>query len=171
MTSVIDDIKEIVLMMRERTDGVVPHFIPGHRREINNILLNESQDRVASPLRYPLLTLFTPFDIVNQNGIREITLNIGIFESTDKNYTTEERNEYIIKPVLYPLYELFFECIRESGLFFWPNDLEIPLHTQVDRPLWSIEEREGRVAHILTDPLDAILIRDLKLNQFLRTCK
>lgn len=165
------DIETIVNRMKAK--GATIYYEYGHRKEIAARLAEKGTDAVRMNERYPMLLLESaPEEAVN-GGVRNITMNIGIFASTqhlDSGQSSLERMNSVIVPVLYPLYELFFECLNESGLYHWSGDLRKPPHTKRDKPLWSIEDREGNLRFILTDPLDAILIEGLKVSQRLDRC-
>lgn len=169
---VTHDIESIVNRMKAK--GATVFYEYGHRKEISARLAEKGSDAVKMHERYPMLLLESaPEEIVN-GGVRHITMNIGIFALTPEAETGRsslERINEIIIPVLYPLYELFFQCLNESGLYSWDGDLRKPPHTKRDKPLWSIEDREGNLKYILSDPLDAILIEGLKVSQRTDKCR
>jgi hypothetical protein len=109
------------------------------------------------------LRLDTPKKTIN--GIVEHNLNIAIIEETKRNLNAEERLEQVFIPILYPLYERFFEELRNSGLFMWPNDQDKPEHVSIDRFYYGVTQGSGNVENVFADPLDAIEIIDLKLRQ------
>jgi hypothetical protein len=174
MKIVTDNIGLVVAAMR---DAVIPnpkakgagspYYMYGHRREIDNRLLEKYEDKVFKYQRYPLIALACPIPEVINGGVLEYTLNLAILCSTDKGYNAEERMENVFKPILYPLYEEFFDALRDSGLFMWPGNQERPQHTKVDRFYYGTQFSEGTEVSIFTDPLDAVEIIDLKISSYI----
>lgn len=147
-------------------DGeTAPFYAYGHRLEIARALQLRSRDKVFKIRRYPLIALKMPFIESLNNGINTVKLNIGIFAYTDKNLSTPQRMAQIFEPTLIPLYDMFIEALRDSGLFSWAGDQEIPPHQKILRPLFGIQTEEGSDRNIFNDPLDAIEIIDLELSQ------
>lgn len=189
MNFVVDDIGTVVNSMRpldnsygngmidyltsigqNENNDLKPFYMYGHRLEISNRLLDKDKDMVYKYQKYPLIALRMDFPERVVDGMWQYTLNLAILTYTEKNYNAEERYTNVFKPVLYPLYERFLKVVRESGLFTWPGDQEYIPHTKYDRPFWGISEREGNSKNIFNDPLDAIELVDLKLNQRIKNC-
>lgn len=179
---IVKDIGEVVNAMRvlEQQDGYepapsdeqiaqpgwgAPYYMFGHRKEIANRLQEQGKGKVEKKQRYPLiaLRLDTPEKIFGD--VVEHTLNLAIISETQRNLNAEERLEQVFIPILYPLYERFFEELRNSGLFMWPNNQDKPEHIKIDRFYYGTPQGAGNVENIFADPLDAIEIIDLKLRQ------
>lgn len=172
MHPVTHDVEAIVNRMKAK--GATIFYEYGHRKEISARLAEKGTDAVKMNERYPMFLLESAPEEVIVDGVRNITMNIGIFASTkhvDQGATSLTRINEVIVPVLYPLYDLFFQCMLESGYYSWTGYQPRPPHTKRDKPLWSIEDREGNLKFILSDPLDAILIEGLKVSQRLNQCK
>lgn len=169
---VTHDIEAIVNRMKAK--GATVFYEYGHRKEISARLAEKGTDAVKMNERYPMLLLESAPEESIVGGVRNITMNIGIFASTDHvntGATSLTRMNDVIVPVLYPLYELFFQCMNESGFYYWSGDQRKPPHTKRDKPLWSIEDREGNLKFILSDPLDAILIEGLRVSENINKCR
>jgi hypothetical protein len=147
---------------------LMPFYMYGHRLEIANRLTEKTKDPVFKYQKYPLIALRLPVTEFVSDGMWRFTLNIAILTFTDKKYTSDQRYEHVFRPVLYPLYQRFLEEIRNSGLFVWPQDQEFPEHTKIDRLYWGTQYSEGNEKNIFNDPIDAIEIIDLKLNQVVK---
>lgn len=176
---IVDDIGAVVEAMRgpvfseEFSDEFhldIPFYKYGHRVEIAKRLdeMNRSTDQKNK--KYPLIALRLDTTEEVSNGIWHFNLNIAIVNYTKANYNAEERYDQVYKPVLYPLYIRFLTALKQSGLFFWPGDQTFPSHKKIDRLFWGTAGSEGNIKKIFSDPLDAIEIIDLKLNQELKTC-
>lgn len=180
MNILVDEIGAIVTSMQNLSisdakkfgiDGGLesPFYTYGTRVEINRYLTRLDQDMVLKYKKYPLIALRLDTSEVMNNGVFNYDLNIAIFTLTDKNYTAQDRYTKVIKPILIPLYTLFLDRVKASS-FFWPGKQAYPPHTKVDRPYWGIEGAEGSTATVFKDPLDAIEILNLKINQKVKTC-
>jgi hypothetical protein len=161
---IVESIESIVTSMQQ---SGVPNFMYDNRVGLNKRLIEEGKITAKKNFRYPLIALKTPFDEHVKNGRVHVQLNIIIVQETEKEYTTPERREQVFKPILYPLYKKFLETLTQSGLFYWEHsvDGELPEHIKVDRYYWGTHSTNGNVANILSDPLDAIEIFDLKLSK------
>lgn len=149
-----------------------PFFMPGHRQEIANNLLEMNSSYEHRYRKYPLFALNTDIVETIEGGLVEYSLNIAILCYTDPNYTTPQRKELVFKPTLYPLYQLFMTCLAEEG-FFWEQNGEqteqFP-HDAIDRYYWGVREggnsaQRGNTANIFEDPLDAIEIVNLRVKR------
>ena len=150
---------------------LMPFFMAGHPLEIAQRLTDKDKDKVYKYQKYPLIALRMDIQESVSKGIWSYSLNILILNYTDKKWNAEQRMEKIFKPVLYPIYERFMGELRNSNLFFWPGNQDYPEHTKVDRPFWGTEsQQQGNVKNIFNDPIDAIEIIGLKLNQRVKNC-
>ena len=149
---------------------LMPFYMYGHRLEISKRLLAKDKDKVFKYQKYPLIALRMDIAETVSNGIWSHSLNILILNYTNKGWNAEERMANIFIPVLYPIYERFMLELQNSPLFFWSGNQDYPEHTKIDRPFWGIENQEGNVRNIFNDPIDAIEIIGLKLNQRVRNC-
>lgn len=181
MNVLVDDIGKVVQAMRNggsfdlySDDTFVgdgsPYYIFGHYQEIANRLLEKDADTDFKFKKYPLIVLRMDFtEDVNQ-GMWRSALNVIIVNLTNPGYNAEQRYASVFKPLLYPLYEKFLKALRDSGLFSWDQKLEMsyPPHTKIDRPYWGTPGPQANLANIFNDPLDAVEILNLKLNQRLK---
>lgn len=183
MRIITDDIGEVVALMRpidadygqpmvdyiaakNTPDNValMPYYLPGHRMEINSILLKKDADKVLKYQKYPLVALRLDIpEEVDQYGYVNYNLNIVILTLTDKNWTYEQRKENIFVPVLIPLYDRFITELGNAGLFQWEGDQRRPPHTRILRPFWGTSREEGNEKYIFSDPLDGIELTGLQL--------
>lgn len=164
MNYIVDDIGKVVEAMRGV--GETPYYMYGNRREIAGRLLQKDKDKVLQYKKYPLIALRLDIPEEKKDGMIHYTLNLAILTMTDKNYTAEERYQQVLKPILYPLYKSFLQHLEKSGLFMWEGELDEPEHTKIDRLFWgTYNQIKGDSESIFADPIDAIEIIDLKINQ------
>jgi len=144
--------------------ALMPYFLPGHRQEINKILLEKENDKVYKYQKYPLVALRLDIpEYVDEKGYVNYKLNIVILTLTDKTWNYEQRKENIFIPVLIPLYDRFIAELGNVGLFQWDGDTRRPPHTRILRPFWRTEAKEGNEKYIFSDPLDGVEIIGLEL--------
>jgi len=138
-----------------------PYFLFGHRRDINYRLTLKERDLRFKLQKYPLIALRLPIDQdVATDDINSVSLNIVILESTDKTFTSEDRYEKVIKPILFPIYKKFLAALATNSDISGVGALP---HRRVDRLFWGMAEKEGNVKYIFDDPLDGIELIDLKV--------
>lgn len=185
MNFITDDIKKVVEAMRPldvsygqpmvdylnefckaEFASEMPFYIPGHRLEIVNRLLEKDKDPVFKYQKYPLIALRLDTIEDPHSGMNHYNLNIAILTYTDQNWNYEQRLERIFKPVLAPIYDRFIIELVNADLFTWEGDQRKPPHRPVLRPYWGTAQRnaEGNEKHIFSDPIDAIEILNLEIN-------
>jgi len=166
MTPVVKDFESIVASMRTNTKlPDVPYYEYGHRLEIANLLTERDKTEFKFK-KYPLIALRQPFDEVIADGMVKVKLNFVIVTMTDVKYTTRQRYDKVIIPVLYPLFESFIQAIKNSGLYFWNSDaMDYPPMDKIDWPFWGVQYQEGVEKNIFNDPLDAIELVNVELHK------
>lgn len=148
--------------------SLAPYFLYGHRLEIANRLMEKDTDDKFKYQKYPLIALKLPFTQGKQRDrLINLSLNVAIMDFTDLNYNSEDRYLNVIEPILEPIYNKFIVALVNSYLF---NVIGTPEHNRIDRLFWGIENKEGNIKSIFTDPLDAIEITDLKLKKIYNNC-
>lgn len=150
----------------------IPFFMAGHPQELNIRLLEKEKDSVFKYQRYPVIILRLDAEEPIIKKVKNFNLNIGILHYTDKNYTREQRDEFVFKPILLPLYVEFIKQLKASRIFMWPGNLNIPDHRPINRYYWGTQgsENTGNVKNIFTDPIDAVEIVNLKINRGITRC-
>lgn len=148
--------------------SIEPYFMYGHRQEIANRLNMKDKDKVYKFQKYPLFVLRLDFpEDVTFDNVHDVSLNMAILEHTEKNYRAPNRYENVFRPILYPLYSLFFEKIQDSGEIM---NIGIAEHTKIDRMYFGVEELSRNTAHIFNDPLDAIELQNINLKLLDNNC-
>lgn len=183
MNYIVDDIGLVVDRVRERfltldstvllissraitmDGGGPPFYLYGHRREIANRLSKKGVNASEKYKKYPLIALRLDTSERVVGDMTHYTLNLAIVHATKPGYTAEERYINVFKPILYPLYDLFMEELRNTGGFWWEGQRSRPEHIKIDRPFYGVPSNEGNVKQLFADPLDAIEIVDLKISK------
>ena len=164
---VVDAVRESkVRLWDTQNEPLTPYYIHGHKLEISNRLLKKDSDKVFKYQKYPLIALKEDIVYDVENDVERYRLNIAILAPTVKTYKSEERDEFDVKPILNPLYDLFLDKLKESGLFFYNG--QRPEHTTAIRKYYGMSD--GANSYIFNDPLDAIELIDLRLNKRIK-CK
>ena len=160
---VIDAFKEVAAQVNDSHSGDV-YFMYGHRKEVNQRLLEKSEDKVYKYQKYPLIVLNMPFsEDISSDRVIELSLNLAVMDYTDTTYISEERYEKVFAPILEPIYELLLDKIENSGEFM---NIGKPEHTRIDRLFWGTEGGQ----QTFSDPLDAIELLNLKLKLLNTKC-
>lgn len=144
-----------------------PFYLYGREQELNSRLVKKATDSEEVYNRYPLIALRMPFVKRVVGNTQYYSINMAIMYQTSRALNDEQRTEEIFIPILYPLYELFFKCLRKSGKFMWDGRQQKPEHTVIERMYWGRPENP-QTANVFSDPIDAIEILDLKINSQLK---
>lgn len=180
ITVVVDKIGEVVASMRNLSAadaakfGITagldsPYYFYGHPMDINRQMIDRDKELSTNGKVYPAIAFRLPAPGDHKNGMVFYNLNIAIFDVTDLNYSAPERYSNVIKPKLYPLYELFLDRLKRHG-FTWEGNQKTPPHQQIDRPHHGVEETQGNKAYVFTTKLDAIELVNLKINYRFKQC-
>lgn len=179
ITVLVDEIEEVVESMRDLSSsdaakyGITigltsPYYFYGHPVDINKQLILLDKDASTKDKDYPAILLRLPSNEEVSGGMIHYNLNIAIITDTDGDWTSDERYTEKIKPILYPLYELFLDRLGDFG-FMWEKG-KVPPHTKRDIPYYGVEATQGNKAHIFKNKLDAIEIINLRINKKFKNC-
>lgn len=176
MISIADDIGKVVQLLRSGTlapyddndANFAPYYMVGHRQEIANRLSQKENDKVKKKKKYPLIALNTRHVPVQRGIVWDFNLNIIIGTQVDTNLTSEEREEQVFKPLLYPLFEAFKEAFSDSGLgFIWDSQLpqDFPPCSPLIQYVWGTESKEGSLKNVFNDNMSVIEIVNMKFSK------
>jgi hypothetical protein len=139
----------------------------GHYNDVRERLI--AQGKTAKDQRYPLVVLFEDFKLNNRvlglTGIADV--KIIILHTTSKDYTREQREARVFKPILVPIYEEFLYQLKVSGDFMQYGPF---VHARIDRPHWGDPQLYKNDGYLLNDVLDGIELSDLQLQTYLPNC-
>lgn len=128
----------------------------GYVEELNQTLEQWTKSDEFGSKKLPAVYIPQPFTIDrnNVNFYGDITFDILLFASTEKDWKAAERIERVFEPILYPLYLQILEAIKQSIIF----DVQyfIP-HKQTDFYYWENQDK------YLTDKVDCLKMSDVKL--------
>lgn len=175
MSVIIDIIEQVVAKVSTKlitrlkvvdNNIVAVNFDHGHYKEMSTTLARKEDDPSLFNKKYPLVALFEDIREVETSGVTECSLTIVICFSTQSDYRSKDRYDKVITPILEPIYKEFKE-----QLLLHPRLIgyDIP-NKKVNRPYWGVEEKNGNVANIFPDVLDAIEISNLKLKYINNNC-
>ena len=91
------------------------------------------------------------------NTISGVT--IAILTETDPKFSSQNRYDQTITPVLQPIYDLFMQELKDSR-YIYSKDFK---HTKINRLYYGKQDVYGNSGNIGNDALDAILITNLNL--------
>ena len=176
---IVDQISEVVASMRNLSAKdaakfgvdqslVSPFYFYGSPVEMNRQMIEMDKGSTRGKV-YPAVALRLPIDEDVKNGLVNYKLNIAILAQTKMQYNAPNRYEFVMKPILYPLYLLLISRLKRYG-FTWDGDMEYPPHTKRDMLHHGVEATQGNVAYIFNQPLDAIELINLRLNNKIKHC-
>lgn len=116
--------------------------------------------------KYPLVHLVQDIAIERGSDIGfygTTNLTIVFIHQTQQNFKTDERDEKVFKPVLWPIYYEFMEQLKRSAWILnpWQNTGEFR-HRVIKRAFWGNRKLETS-KNILNDYVDAIEVQNLQL--------
>jgi hypothetical protein len=117
--------------------------------------------------QFPALILVQEFEegVDVKAGTREANLRVLILTDSKKEYVAAERYTYTIKPILYPLEELFLKCLgRSVEVGGYGVD-----YTRIDHVRWGAEAGDGTASNVFNDFIDAVELLNLKV-KILKIC-
>lgn len=159
--------KLAVASMRDTSEGP-PYFYIGHRKDVNGQLKDKNR-RANKDQKYPAIVLPMDINYVVEDGFVKYDISVWLLGLSKDAYTTEKRLELVFTPVLQPLYANLMKALVKS-IFQWSGDQVAPPHNAFDRYYIGTQNSEGNNPKLFDDPLDAIEIRDLKLNIPTKIC-
>ena len=140
-----------------------PYYDYGHPIEMVNKLLHK--DSLKAPYsfkKYPLIYLVLDLDEDMANDGYYCTLDpfkIVLLAFTKMDYTSEERMDNVVEPILYPIFKNLRFALENSNSF----GTDILSMKKSDRLFWGTKQAMGNEKNILNDPIDAVelLVRNL----------
>jgi hypothetical protein len=170
MTPIVEIIGNVIQAVRLSYDPNnlrLPYYLYGHPQEIVDILGEMDGDSVLKYEKFPLVILVQDFE--EEMGFEgydsETSLNIIIATETDANLRSADRRAVTFTPILYPIYNLLIEKLKESTEL----DANKPVHTKIERPYYGRSGLYGNEGNIFNDFIDAIELQNLEL-KILKIC-
>lgn len=136
-------------------------FQYGHPVTVQNLLKQWEQSPTLQFERFP--AIFWVEDIPERGIMGDmsvVTPRILILHQTSKDYSREQRQELVFKPILWPIARMLERKIEDLGYF--QTNYQQP-GTITERPFWGREGLYGSDGNILDAYLDAIEITNREL--------
>ena len=160
-TSVNRMFAEIVGRVSEKWGRNVSYLF-GDWNYISNQLTVWGKSPKTSPLKFPIICLYSPFTEERDAEDVRVSLEFIIMVNTEKNYSNEDRESISFDKVLRPIYRLFMDEIRGDRRFVSDYRGVVPHQ-------YTENYRYGRVGVLgpdgkpFRDFIDAIEIKNLDL--------
>lgn len=160
-TSVNRIFAEIVGRVSEKWGKNVSYLF-GDWSYISNQLTVWGKSPNTSPLKFPIICLYSPFTEERDAEDVRVSLEFIIMVNTEKNYSNEDRESISFDKVLRPIYRLFMDEIRGDRRFASDYRGIVPHQ-------YTENYRYGRVGVLgpdgkpFRDFIDAIEIKNLDL--------
>jgi hypothetical protein len=136
------------------------YYMYGHPKEIAIRLQELSNSPTEGNKKFPLIILFTDITIdrslVGFYGSTQLRMLIANF--TLAEYTSVQRTEINFKPILHPIKKELLNQIDRHSRFTYEDELS---YKETDMYYYGSQINDK---NIFNDRIDAIEIRDLKLN-------
>jgi hypothetical protein len=136
------------------------YYMYGHPMEIANRLQELSNSPTEGHKKFPLIILFTDITIdksilgfYGSTSLRMLVANFTLAE-----YTSVQRTEINFKPILHPINKELIKQIERHGQFTYENELT---YKETDMYYYGSQINDK---NIFNDRIDAIELRDIKLN-------
>jgi len=141
----------------------------GEYKEVFGTLVQQGKE-AGGAKKYPLVWLWMPItlDVGGTIGVAEVSpLRIIIARWGNNTDKTAERYTNNFKPVLYPIYlELLNQLSLDPRII---SDAKGIPHRHIDWPYWG-GDSPSEEANPFSDYVDAIELKDVKLNLLLKNC-
>lgn len=137
-------------------------YLFGDWSYISNQLTVWGKSPKTSPLKFPIICLYSPFTEERDAEDVRVSLEFIIMVNTEKNYSNEDRESISFDKVLRPIYRLFMDEIRGDRRFASDYRGIVPHQ-------YTENYRYGRVGVLgpdgkpFRDFIDAIEIKNLDL--------
>lgn len=137
-------------------------YLFGDWSYISNQLTVWGKSPKTSPLKFPIICLYSPFTEERDAEDVRVSLEFIIMVNTEKNYSNEDRESISFDKVLRPIYRLFMDEIRGDRRFASDYRGIVPHQ-------YTENYRYGRVGVLgpdgkpFRDFIDAIEIKNLEL--------
>lgn len=171
---IVDKVSKNVICKLQKADKDIKgvFYQHGHYVEIWNTLNTMENNKDDYRKKYPLIALIEDVRYrTNTDGFREANFDIIICYNTLNEGISKDRYKEIINPILMPIYDELIKQIGLSGKF---ANYTFP-HDMITRPYFGVEQQKGsgtlaNRGNIFSDILDAIEIRNMRLNLHNNNC-
>jgi len=164
-----DGVEQLIIDIRpEYSGGESPYYEYGRPTKIAALLSDKDDNDVLKYKKYPLVMLLQEFTEKRGGNLFEsdVPVTIVIVTAADPAIISSDRDDENYNNVLYPIYYLFMEALRDSLLFDTSEELA---HDLTESPYWGKEGQYGNTGNVMNDTLDALFIENLNL-KLLKTC-
>lgn len=141
------------------------NFQPAYILEVIQTLGENNKTDGYSGKNYPLVMMVEEQEMHGLNGYAgDWAGTIAICWPTEKNYKWDDRYTMSFEPVLYPIYEELIEQISRHQMLVIAGGWEGVRHIKSDKPYWGAGAFRDGEGNVFTDPVDTILISNLKFS-------
>lgn len=145
-------------------------YIFGDAQYIKDML--DEYSKVTGVEKLPLIALFTP--VKEKRGLPDVdseaSISLLIACSSRKEWNNVERKEYSFENILRPIYEAFMEALKTDSRLLSSYDGSIP-HVYSENYSYGRYGAYTASGDAVSEPIDAIDIRDLQIIIKLQNCK
>ncbi len=132
----------------------------------------DEYSKVTNVEKLPLIALFTP--VKEKRGLVEVaseaSVSLLIACSSRTEWNNVERKEYSFENILRPIYDAFFDALKQNKQIVQNYDYGF-LHVYSENYSYGKYGAYTASGEAVSEPIDAINIRDLVLKIKLQTCR
>lgn len=132
----------------------------------------DEYSKVTGVEKLPLIALFTP--VKEKRGLPDVaseaSVSMLIACSSRKEWNNVERKEYSFENILRPIYDAFFDALRQNKQIVQNYDYGFP-HVYSENYSYGRYGAYTASGEAVSEPIDAINIRDLVLKIKLQNCR
>lgn len=164
--TVVEAVEPIVLPVIQGTwPGITNlNYIYGNWKEVSLRMQNMAIDSIRKSERFPVVLLIEDITVSRpstSNGLfgTATNMNVVIATATQKDYSSEQREEKTFAPILRPIYWELLTQLVKSAAFNVTTERKIG-HNYIERKYWGLENHSKNA---MTEFIDAIDITNLDL--------
>lgn len=171
IADIVQKMNDDLLVQFQQLDSNIQriNYQHGHPLEIIETLIQDTQSKTGRYAKYPLVFLVEDIEesrggSVSNYRYAELDLTLYLIQQSKKEYKAAERYANVFEPYLLPMYASFLNNLAFSPHFEIP-DVNAIEHKKINRLYWGREELGGNRANMLSDFVDAIEIKNLRIIQ------
>jgi hypothetical protein len=172
LRDIVADTSTVLLQQLQAVDPLITgiNFQYGHYNDVRQQQMQKGKTDKTG--RTPLFWLIEDYTIrKGQLGLTGVAMpRILIAHTTKKEYTRQQREDRVIRPVLYLIYDEFIRRLKLSGKFMI-YDITLMAHNFTVRHHTGVDPKYDPSGYFLDDVLDGIELTNFELKTYLSNCQ
>lgn len=168
--TLVERVSNKLLTTLQEFDSNIKAISYHHGRKYDIVQLlkqkDETPDFEVKETTYPMVWLYEPI-IEEESPVTgcwaRVTLNLAVFNTTDKDYTPEERYDNNFKPILDPIANELIEQIDKSGWYHLYDASQLK-HKMKRCMMWGTSDNKNELNYYV----DAVEFNNLVLDVYFK---